>query len=223
MDFTLARGEHLAVLGPSGCGKTTLFRLLAGFDAPDVGEIHLEGHAVSRAHRVETPPHERGLGILFQDLALWPMLTVAENVAMGLAGAKLPKAEVAQRVAAMLGLCEIAAHAPRKPGTLSLGQQQRVALARALIARPRLLLLDEPFSALDLTLKEKLFADVGRLTAQCCSTLLLITHDPLEVRALCTHALVVENGGVAEHGRLGDLLAAPRSFTLQAFARQLRV
>ena len=221
--FTLARGEHLAVLGPSGCGKTTLFRLLAGFDAPDAGEIDLENRAVSRAGRVQVPPHERGLGILFQDLALWPMLTVADNVAMGLASLRLPRAEAASRVAAMLALCYIAAHAARKPGTLSLGQQQRTALARALIARPRLLLLDEPFSALDLTLKEKLFADIRRLTAQCGSTLLLVTHDPLEARALCTHALVLEDGHVAEQGALGELLAAPRSLTLQAFARQFRI
>jgi len=200
--FTLARGEHLAVLGPSGCGKTTLFRLLAGFDAPDAGEIDLENRAVSRDGRVQVPPHERGLGSLFQDLALWPMLTVAENVALGLASLRPPRAEAASRVTAMLALCEIANHAGRKPGTLALGQQQRVALARALIARPRLLLLDEPFSALDLTLKEKLFADLRRLTAECASTLLLVTHDPLEARALCTHALVLEDGRVAEQGAL---------------------
>jgi len=142
---------------------------------------------------------------------------------MGLASLRLPRAEAASRVAAMLALCEIAAHAARKPGMLSLGQQQRVALARALVARPRLLLLDEPFSALDLTLKEKLFADIRRLTAECGSTLLLVTHDPLEARALCTHALVLEDGRVAEQGALAELLAAPRSLTLQAFARQLRI
>ncbi len=214
--------RHFALLGPSGCGKSTILRILAGLEAPDAGEVWIRGRLASGPGRVVTAAHERGIGMVFQDLALWPNLTVEQNVWLGLSGAALPRHERRARVGEALRICGVEALANRKPAAISGGQQQRVALARALAARPQLLCLDEPFSGLDIALKARLHEEIRRLCAQFGVTLILASHDPVDAAALCTDAAVLENGRIREQGPLEDLLQQPASETLQVFAAQLR-
>jgi ABC-type Fe3+/spermidine/putrescine transport system ATPase subunit len=222
VSFAVPAGEHTALLGPSGSGKSTTLRLLAGLEAPDEGEVWIGGELASTAGRVHLPPHRRGIAMLFQDLALWPNLSVLDNVLLGLSGARLPKAERRERARWALSLCSIEDLAGRRPETLSGGQQQRVALARALAPEPRLLLLDEPFSGLDLVVKARLIDEVHRLAGERGFTVVLVSHDPLEAAPLCRAILVLRDGEVEEAGPLAALLQAPRSELLRAFRDQLR-
>jgi ABC-type Fe3+/spermidine/putrescine transport system ATPase subunit len=218
----IAPGEHLAVLGPSGCGKSTLLRLVAGLEEPTGGEILLDGQPASQPQRVLVPPHRRGIAMVFQDLALWPNLTAAGNVRLGLAGAGLARRAVEEQVQSVLALCGIEPLARRKPGQLSGGEQQRVALARALAVRPRFLLLDEPFAGIDLVTKGRLLEEIARLAAAQRATVVLVTHDPFEAAALCRSAAVLEAGQCVEQGALSSLLASPTSTILRQFRTQLR-
>jgi len=203
--FSLAKGDRLAVLGASGGGKTTLVRLLAGLEEPSEGRI-------ARVPGIRT-------AMVFQDLALWPNLSARDNVAFALPG--LPRTERHERALAALAACRVAELSERKPGSLSVGQQQRVALARAIAARPHLLLLDEPFSNLDLLLKQELMTEVARTADDLGAAVVLVTHDPLEALGLARRALVLEDGRLAENGDLRALLHNPRSRLLQAFAAQI--
>lgn len=205
VSFTLAKGDRLAVLGASGSGKTTLLRLLAGLDEPTSGGIE-------RAAGLR-------VGMVFQDLALWPNLTVLDNVAFALPNAS--KAQRSQSARDALAACRVGELALRKPGTLSIGQQQRVALARAIVARPQLLLLDEPFSSLDPLLREELMAEVRRLADEINAALVLVTHDVFEALALARRTIVLEDGRLAESGELAALLAAPQSRLLRQCATQI--
>lgn len=219
VSFEVQPGEHLALLGPSGCGKSTLLRLLAGLDAPDDGQIRIDGQLVSGPERILVPSHQRRLAMVFQDLALWPTLTALENVLMGMASLPLAKAERRAQALEVLKTCQIEDLAQRKPAALSIGQQQRAALARALAVRPKLLLLDEPFSSLDLPLKQELIGELSQLAVQFGISLLLVTHDPAEAKTVCSSALVLENGRVCERGTWADLITNPASKMLRAFAR----
>jgi ABC-type Fe3+/spermidine/putrescine transport system ATPase subunit len=205
ISFTLTPGDRLAVLGTSGSGKTTLLRLLAGLDEPTSGVIE-------RAAGLR-------IGMVFQDLALWPNLTVLDNVALALPD--VAKARRMQSARDALAACHVAELAARKPGTLSIGQQQRVALARAIVARPQLLLLDEPFSSLDPLLREELMAEIRRLAVEINTALVLVTHDVFEALALARRTLVLEDGRLSESGELGTLLAAPQSRLLRQCAAQM--
>ncbi len=222
VSLTIRRGEHLALLGPSGCGKSTVLRILTGLSLPTEGEVWIGGHLASDPARVLVPPHRRGMAMVFQDLALWPNLTALENVVLGLAGSDLPSEERGRRAAESLEACGIGDLARRRPESLSGGQQQRVALARALAVRPKVLLLDEPFSGLDFTIKTRLQTQLQELCAAFELTLVLVAHDPLEARALCHQAAVLENGAIQETGLLDALLANPKSITLRTFVEQLR-
>jgi ABC-type Fe3+/spermidine/putrescine transport system ATPase subunit len=222
VSFTLSAGEHTAILGPSGCGKSTVLRLLAGLEAPSAGQVLLDGRVVSESQRVFRPPHLRDLAMVFQDLALWPNLSVMDNVLLGLAGSGLRKEEMRQRACEALALCAMESLANRKPGVISGGQQQRVALARALAARPSFMLLDEPFAGLDLVTKTKLLAEINTLAKEQQLTIVLVTHDPTEATTLCRSALVLENGHVEESGRWEDLLSSPRSELLRVFASRYK-
>jgi ABC-type Fe3+/spermidine/putrescine transport system ATPase subunit len=165
------------ILGPSGCGKTTLLRLIAGLDVPDTGTITIEGTRVAGPGRSLVPPHERGLGFVFQDLALWPHLTVAGNLGFVLESARVRRADRGSRVQRALDMMQIGALGSRYPHQLSGGEQQRVALARALVAQPRVLLLDEPFSSLDAELRTALRGELHRARRELKVTMVYVTHD----------------------------------------------
>lgn len=191
--LSLARGEIGVLIGPSGCGKTSLLRAVAGLERLAAGTVRLDGQVLGDAAAgVHRAPEERGIGMVFQDYALFPHLSVADNIAFGLA--HLPKPERAARVAEMLDLVGLAHAARRAPHQLSGGQQQRIALARALARRPRLLLLDEPFSSLDVDLRERLAQDVRAILKQLGATALFVTHDQLEAFAIGDRIGVMERG-----------------------------
>lgn len=223
-DITLAvnAGESLALLGPSGCGKSTLLRILSGLDAPAAGRVFLDEQPASEPGRILIPPHRRGIGMVFQDLALWPGLTALENVAAGLGASAGNKSERRAASRAVLDRCGLAGLESRRPAELSAGQQQRVALARALAARPRLLLLDEPFTGLDLIAKESILEEIAALAHETGLTLILVTHDPWEVSALCRRAVVMEEGTLVEDLDLTQPTPAPASRTLRAMQRAMR-
>ncbi len=221
VSLTLQSGQHTAVLGPSGCGKSTFLRVLAGLDAPSSGQVLMDGEVVSEARHIVRPPHERHLAMVFQDLALWPNLSVLGNVLLGLAGVPLARQKARTRAEEALRSCGIAGLADRKPGQLSGGQQQRVALARAVAARPAFLLLDEPFGSLDLVTKDRLIAEIRTLRERQPLTVVLVTHDPLEAIALCQHAVVLEEGRLVESGSLEKLVREPESQLLQLFHQRV--
>jgi iron(III) transport system ATP-binding protein len=218
---TFCEGTNAGIVGPSGCGKSTLLRLLAGLEAPSSGRILVDDVVASRDGDVVVAPHLRGIGMVFQDLALWPNLTVLGNVLLGLSGAGLSKADARTRALEALSVCGAADLVRRRPGQLSGGEQQRTALARAIAVRPRFLLLDEPFSSLDLTTKSELLADIRTLASDHRITLLLVTHDPIDVVTMCSSLLVMEGGRIMENGPIGELLRIqPASQSLAAFARR---
>ena len=189
-------GEIVALLGPSGCGKTTLLRLIAGLEPPDEGEIWIAGEQVAAGSRNLVPARCRGIGFVFQDLALWPHLTVAGNLDFVLVSARVPKSERATRIPEMLRLTRIEGYANKYPAKLSGGEQQRAALARALIARPRLLLLDEPLSNLDADLKAELLEELARLQREMAITTVYVTHDRAEAKALAHRLVLMANGRI---------------------------
>ncbi|MEO8297972.1 MAG: ABC transporter ATP-binding protein [Burkholderiales bacterium] len=193
LDLQLARGSIGCLLGPSGCGKTTVLRAVAGFETVQAGEVRLDGELVS-APGVHLAPEQRRIGMVFQDHALFPHLTVAQNVAFGLQG----QARSAQRVAEMLDTVGLGHAAQRYPHELSGGQQQRVALARALAPAPRLMLLDEPFSSLDVELRERLGAELRALLKATDTTALLVTHDQHEAFAIADEIGVMRDGRIQQ-------------------------
>jgi ABC-type sulfate/molybdate transport systems ATPase subunit len=221
-DFDVADGESVALLGSSGSGKSTLLRVIAGLQIAEQGEVLIAGQQASRDGRLLIPPHRRGIAMLFQDLALWPNLTVAGNVCLGLAGLRLSRDECQNRIAHALDGCKIPELADRRPGTLSGGQQQRVALARALAMQPKLLLLDEPFGGLDLITKQAVLLQIAQLKSQLGFAVILVTHDPVEVRGLCTSLAVLEGGHIAEHAPMDDITANPQTALGKAFARAMQ-
>ena len=217
IDFELAPGERVAILGPSGSGKSSLLRLISGLDTPDEGQIEMDGRVASAPGRAVVPPHERGIGMVFQDLALWPTLNVRDNVALGLAHLH-GRVGATERATNALATCGIEALALRSPGTLSGGEQQRVALARALAVEPRWLLLDEPFGGVDLATRRTLLADMATVLDKSGTGMLMVTHDPMDAVALCRRAIVLETGRVSADGDLRALLRDRQSATLRAFA-----
>jgi ABC-type Fe3+/spermidine/putrescine transport system ATPase subunit len=221
---TFNEGTHVAIIGPSGCGKSTMLRLLAGLEAPSTGTIFKDDLVFSKAEEIVVAPHQRGIGMVFQDLALWPNLSVLKNVVLGLSGRALPKADIRKIGLGSLALCGIQDLIDRKPRQLSGGEQQRVALARALTVRPRFLLLDEPFSSLDLATKSVLLADLRSLLAEQKITILLVTHDPADAVTLCSSLIVMERGAITEVGTLEDLVRMPtKSPSLDAFVRRCQL
>ncbi|VTU14697.1 MULTISPECIES: ABC transporter ATP-binding protein [unclassified Variovorax] len=204
VSLDVARGEIFALLGSSGCGKSTLLRILAGFEAPSSGRVVLDG--VDLAGR---PPYERPVNMMFQSYALFPHLTVRDNIAFGLRRDKLPKAEIAARVDEMLRLVQLTALAGRKPHQLSGGQQQRVALARSLAKRPQLLLLDEPLGALDKKLREATQIELVNIIRQVGVTCVLVTHDQEEAMTMASRMAVMSEGRFLQVGSPADVYETP--------------
>ena len=199
-------GEFFALLGPSGCGKTTLMRLLAGFETPDAGRIVLAGEDLAGR-----PPHRRPVNMMFQSYALFPHLSVIDNIAYGLRQEGMAKPEREARVAEMLALVQLEAFGARKPAQLSGGQKQRVALARALAKRPRMLLLDEPLAALDKKLREETQGELKRIQKALGTTFLMVTHDQDEAMVLADRIGVMQAGRIVQVGAPRDIYEAPAS------------
>ncbi len=204
LSLTIPTGQILALLGPSGCGKTTTLRLIAGFERPDAGRVEI-GEQVMVESGVFIPPEKRQVGMVFQNYALFPHLSLADNVAYGLGRNENRPARV-REVLAMVGLSDLGA---RMPHELSGGQQQRVALARALAPRPKVLLLDEPFSGLDVGLREQVRADVARILRQSGATVLFVTHNQEEALLMSDQMVVMNDGQVEQGGTPEDVFGAP--------------
>ncbi len=211
LDLAIAKGEFVTFLGPSGSGKTTSLMMLAGFEAPTAGDIRLAGRSVSRI-----PPHRRNIGMVFQNYALFPNMTVAENIAFPLSVRGVPREERARRVDKALALVRLAGFGHRRPTELSGGQQQRVAVARAVVFDPDLVLMDEPLGALDKQLREQLQLEIKNIHANLGVTIVYVTHDQSEALTLSDRIAVFKDGGICQIGRPVDIYERPAtSFVAQ--------
>lgn len=209
VSLSVENGEILALLGPSGCGKTTALRLILGLAVPAVGVVRLGDRIVSEGGRLRVPPEDRRLSIVFQDLALWPHLTVRGNLAFGLSARGIAPADREPRITAILERLDLEDKVGRYPGELSGGERQRVAVARALVLDPQAVLLDEPLSNLDVTLKRDLLRLFRGLFRDRQSTVIFVTHDLREAAALCDRIAVMEAGRITQVGTFRELLARP--------------
>jgi spermidine/putrescine transport system ATP-binding protein len=212
ISLTIESGEFFSLLGPSGCGKSTTLAMIGGFDEPSSGAIYLGGTDVSHL-----PPYRRDVNTVFQSYALFPHLTVADNVAFGLRRKGVAKAEIETRVRDMLALVDLERFMARKPVQLSGGQQQRVALARALVNRPKLLLLDEPLGALDLKLRKQMQLELKRIQAEIGITFLFVTHDQEEAMVMSDRLAVMAGGRIEQVGAPADVYDNPCSEFVAAF------
>jgi putative spermidine/putrescine transport system ATP-binding protein len=212
LDLAIQRGEFLTFLGPSGSGKTTTLMMLAGFESPTAGEILLDGKPITR-----TPPHKRNFGMVFQNYALFPHLTVGQNVAYPLTVRKVSKSEAAQRVARALGMVRLEAMDARLPSQLSGGQQQRVALARALVFEPQLVLMDEPLGALDKQLREHMQIELKELHRQLGVTFVYVTHDQGEALTMSDRVAVFNDGAIQQIDAVEHMYEAPANRFVASF------
>ena len=215
VSLEIAQGEFLTVLGESGSGKTTLLRVVAGFEQAEAGEIWMAGEQLD-----QQPPHRRRVNTVFQHYALFPHLTVFENVAYGLRVQKVPKAEVAPRTEEALAMVKMSEYAQAAPAQLSGGQQQRVALARALVNRPRLLLLDEPLSALDANLRRQMQTELKALQKEVGIAFLFVTHDQEEAMALSDRIALLRAGELEQVGTPREVYSSPRTAYTAQFIGQ---
>lgn len=209
VDLHVAAGETLVLVGPSGCGKTSLLRAILGFLTPSAGRIHLDGRLASSSGSIHLPPERRHLAVVFQDLALWPHLTVSGNLEFGLEMRGVPGPERRARAAAMLEAVSLERHHDRYPGQLSGGERQRVAIARALVLEPTAVLFDEPLASLDVVLKRELLALFSRLLDERGLAAVYVTHDLREGAALGHRFAVMESGRLVQAGALADLRREP--------------
>ena len=218
VSLDILRKELFAILGSSGCGKTTLLRLLAGFEQPTSGRILIDG-----ADMTDVPPYERPVNLMFQSYALFPHMTVAQNVAYGLKKELIPADKIRERVAEMLALVKLEPLAARKPDKLSGGEKQRVALARALVKRPKLLLLDEPLAALDKKLREHTQFELANLQYQLGTTFVVVTHDQSEAMTLASRIAVMAEGRIAQVGTPGQVYEYPANRYVASFVGDINL
>jgi putative spermidine/putrescine transport system ATP-binding protein len=212
LDLDVARGEFLTLLGPSGSGKTTTLMMLAGFEAPTAGEILLEGRPISRL-----PPHKREIGMVFQHYALFPHMTVAENVAFPLSVRGVARSEIGERVRNTLAMVQLGAMSGRRPAQLSGGQQQRVAVARALVYGPKLVLMDEPLGALDKQLREQMQLEIRRLHRELGVTMVYVTHDQSEALTMSDRIAVFHQGCIQQIGTPSAIYEQPANAFVARF------
>jgi spermidine/putrescine transport system ATP-binding protein len=212
IDLTIGEGEFFSLLGPSGCGKTTTMRMIAGFDEPTEGEVFLHGSNV-----VGVPPNRRDVNMVFQSYALFPHMSVADNVAFGLRRKGVAKAEVTRRVGEMLEIVDLGGREKRRPRELSGGQQQRVALARALVNRPRALLLDEPLGALDLKLRQAMQVELKRIQREVGITFVYVTHDQNEALTMSDRIAVMNDGLIEQLGSPREVYERPATKFVAGF------
>jgi putative spermidine/putrescine transport system ATP-binding protein len=218
IDLDVAGGELVALLGPSGCGKSTLLRIISGFVRQTEGRVLFDGQPVDHLS-----PSQRGVGIVFQNYALFPHMTVAQNVAYGLEARKWPRAKIAPRVDEMLALVHMSEFAQRKPRQLSGGQQQRVALARCLAIDPKVLLLDEPFGALDKNLRLDMQIEVKRLQRESGVTTILVTHDQEEALSMADRVAVMSRGRIEQVSPPSEIYDDPKTLFVNAFVGSTNV
>lgn len=211
-NFSIGRGEFFALLGPSGCGKTTTLKMIAGFEQPTDGQVFLEGVNVS-----QVPPHKRNVNTVFQQYALFPHMSVFDNIAFGPRSKKIQESEVVRRVSEMLEIVRLGEFASRRPSQLSGGQQQRVALARALVNYPSALLLDEPLAALDLKLREAMQIELKRIQREVGITFVFVTHDQGEALTMSDRIAVMNEGHVEQIGSSADIYSRPESLFVAGF------
>ncbi|MGH7315148.1 MAG: ABC transporter ATP-binding protein [Candidatus Rokuibacteriota bacterium] len=214
--LSLAQGEFVSLLGPSGCGKTTTLRMIAGFLEPSAGTIAMDGRTIS-APGSTLPPEKRNMSMIFQSYAIWPNMTVAQNVAFGLEVRRLPKAEIRSRVDKILGVVQMGQLGGRYPQELSGGQQQRVALARAIVVQPAVLLLDEPLSNLDANLREEMRYEIRRLHDEFQITTVYVTHDQSEAMVTSDRIAVMNQGRIEQVDAPRALYARPRTRFVAGF------
>jgi len=212
VSLEIKRGEFYALLGPSGCGKTTLLRLVAGFERPDTGRIILNEQDIT-----DLPPNQRKVNTIFQNYALFPHLSVWDNIAFGLKIAHLPKKEIEEEVEKMLQLIQMEDQAYKKPSQISGGQKQRVAIARALINKPQVLLLDEPLAALDLKLRQHMLMELDLIHDEVNITFVYVTHDQGEAMSLSDRIAVMNMGSIEQIGTPAEIYEAPKSSFVAAF------
>jgi spermidine/putrescine transport system ATP-binding protein len=218
IDLEIFNGEFVTILGPSGCGKTTLLRLIAGFEPLSAGTIHLNGRDVAT-----TPPEGREVNTVFQSYALFPHMTVFDNVAFGLRMRHQPPAEIHRRVTDALNLVQLAGFEGRRPSQLSGGQQQRVAVARAIVNRPLVLLLDEPLSALDYRLRKQMQLDLKHLQRRLGITFVLVTHDQEEAFSMSDRVVVLNTGRIEQVGRPNEVYEQPRNLYVARFVGEINL
>jgi putative spermidine/putrescine transport system ATP-binding protein len=218
LSLEVQRGELLTLLGPSGCGKTTLLNLVAGFFSPDGGSISIDGRLVN-----DVPTHKREIGLVFQSYALFPHMTVAANIAYGLRMRDLPKRDITCRVGDVLSLVKLQGLEDRKPRQLSGGQQQRVALARALVVNPKVLLLDEPFSALDKNLRASMQIELREIQRNLGVTTIFVTHDQSEALSLSDRIAIMAEGSIRQIGTPEEIYTNPRERFVASFVGDVNV
>ena len=212
VSLEIKRGEFFSLLGPSGCGKTTMLRIAAGFEEPDAGRVFLDGRDIT-----DLPPNKRKVNTIFQSYALFPHMTVRDNIAFGLAIAKRTRREIDAEVDKMLHLIQMTGQADTKPDLLSGGQKQRVAVARALINKPDVLLLDEPLAALDLKLRQKMLIELDLIHDEVGITFLYVTHDQAEAMSLSDRIAVMDSGRIEQVGAPAEIYESPRTSFVAAF------
>jgi len=217
LDLHIREGELLALLGPSGCGKTTTIRLIAGLERPDAGEVKIGDKTVSSANTF-IAPDKRGVGMVFQDRALWPHMTVGENISFVLSTASVGNKK--DRLGELLRVVKLQGFEDKMPSKLSGGEQQRVAIARALASKPRILLLDEPLSNLDVVLRDELLSEIKNIHQTFGTTTVYVTHNPHEAFAIADKIVVMNNGSVEQAGTAEEIITAPKTEFVRRLASE---
>ncbi len=212
VSFEATEGEVLSLLGPSGCGKTTMLRCIAGFENPDQGEIYLDNRKIT-----PFPPEKRGIGMVFQNYALWPHMTVYGNLAFGLQIKKVPKDEITKKIKKVLDMVQLEGYENRYPRQMSGGQQQRIAMARALVFEPEIMLLDEPLSNLDAQLREEMRFEFTELQRKLGITAIYVTHDQAEALVISDKILILDQGKMIQFGRPKEIYSNPKNKFVAGF------